>query len=596
MARTGIELLPHACRIVEVAPRARLFGGGAPEPPRVTAFREIPYSAGRSRGAHRRAAPGLEGDRAPRVGRRVGPPQYPSGVPAAASGACRPGGGGAQGSAHRSRRPARAAAGRRGRRRGAPRRAAPDRICRRRRRRAARAAPAARRCRRPRRIGHDARPRARPGRQPAEGAAPRRGGRRAVGERAVDRHHGGSWRRRAVRARVAVGRPDRLSGRGAGSCGPGGLRHANRGRVPALARLPAPEPERGGQPRVRMRRPRRPPVPDRAARERAGTRRGDARRRRGPRSVETARAVRQPPLPAWRVADRAGARGGRQAAARAAQPGPAVRRPAVCAGAAHRRRSGRGRPRHGGGLGRHGLSLVGRHGAAGTPEADHRRARAGAAATERRTAPRGCRRRQGGRAGRLHVAGPAPLQGHGSAQPGGAIRGRHLFVARGPLGGLLASGHRRPGRRDRRRRRARRVQPFPRSARGLAASRPSGIASLDSRAKLGPGRRGRRNRGRDPARRACAACPGRRDPARRAFRPGVHRGGARWPPLSHSPAAAVWQPRGWQQSGGRPAADRRGSRRPGRHGAPDIRRDGGVAPGRQPASLVEFTLRYEVPR
>jgi len=46
MARTGIELLPHACRIVEVAPRARLFGGGAPEPPRVTAIREIPYSAG----------------------------------------------------------------------------------------------------------------------------------------------------------------------------------------------------------------------------------------------------------------------------------------------------------------------------------------------------------------------------------------------------------------------------------------------------------------------------------------------------------------------------------------------------------------------
>jgi hypothetical protein len=46
MARTGIELLPHACRIVEVASRARLFGGGAPEPPRVTAFREISYSGG----------------------------------------------------------------------------------------------------------------------------------------------------------------------------------------------------------------------------------------------------------------------------------------------------------------------------------------------------------------------------------------------------------------------------------------------------------------------------------------------------------------------------------------------------------------------
>ena len=45
MARTGIELLPHACRIVEVASRSRLFGGPAPGPPRVRAFREVPYSA-----------------------------------------------------------------------------------------------------------------------------------------------------------------------------------------------------------------------------------------------------------------------------------------------------------------------------------------------------------------------------------------------------------------------------------------------------------------------------------------------------------------------------------------------------------------------
>ena len=44
-SRTGIELLPHACRIVEVASRARLFGGSSPEAPRVRAFREIPYSA-----------------------------------------------------------------------------------------------------------------------------------------------------------------------------------------------------------------------------------------------------------------------------------------------------------------------------------------------------------------------------------------------------------------------------------------------------------------------------------------------------------------------------------------------------------------------
>jgi Tfp pilus assembly PilM family ATPase len=43
--RTGIELLPHACRIVEVASRARLFGGSSLEPPQVRAFREIPYSA-----------------------------------------------------------------------------------------------------------------------------------------------------------------------------------------------------------------------------------------------------------------------------------------------------------------------------------------------------------------------------------------------------------------------------------------------------------------------------------------------------------------------------------------------------------------------
>jgi Tfp pilus assembly protein PilN len=43
--RTGIELLPHACRIVEVASPARLFGGGASDSPRVRAFREVPYSS-----------------------------------------------------------------------------------------------------------------------------------------------------------------------------------------------------------------------------------------------------------------------------------------------------------------------------------------------------------------------------------------------------------------------------------------------------------------------------------------------------------------------------------------------------------------------
>jgi len=42
--RTGIELLPHACRIVEVASPARPFGGGVPSSPRVRAFREIPCS------------------------------------------------------------------------------------------------------------------------------------------------------------------------------------------------------------------------------------------------------------------------------------------------------------------------------------------------------------------------------------------------------------------------------------------------------------------------------------------------------------------------------------------------------------------------
>jgi hypothetical protein len=44
-SRTGIELLPHACRIVEVASRTRLRGGGAHDAPRVRAFREIRYSA-----------------------------------------------------------------------------------------------------------------------------------------------------------------------------------------------------------------------------------------------------------------------------------------------------------------------------------------------------------------------------------------------------------------------------------------------------------------------------------------------------------------------------------------------------------------------
>jgi hypothetical protein len=43
--RTGIELLPHACRIVEVALPARLSGGGASGGPRVRAFREIPCSS-----------------------------------------------------------------------------------------------------------------------------------------------------------------------------------------------------------------------------------------------------------------------------------------------------------------------------------------------------------------------------------------------------------------------------------------------------------------------------------------------------------------------------------------------------------------------
>jgi hypothetical protein len=43
--RTGIELLPHACRIVEVASRARLFGGRSSGAPRVQVFREILYSA-----------------------------------------------------------------------------------------------------------------------------------------------------------------------------------------------------------------------------------------------------------------------------------------------------------------------------------------------------------------------------------------------------------------------------------------------------------------------------------------------------------------------------------------------------------------------
>ena len=43
--RLGIELLPHVCRIVEVAAGAPPFGGSAPRRPRVRAFREIPYNA-----------------------------------------------------------------------------------------------------------------------------------------------------------------------------------------------------------------------------------------------------------------------------------------------------------------------------------------------------------------------------------------------------------------------------------------------------------------------------------------------------------------------------------------------------------------------
>jgi hypothetical protein len=43
--RTGIELLPHACRVVEVASPARFSGDAAPRRPRVRAFREIPLTA-----------------------------------------------------------------------------------------------------------------------------------------------------------------------------------------------------------------------------------------------------------------------------------------------------------------------------------------------------------------------------------------------------------------------------------------------------------------------------------------------------------------------------------------------------------------------
>ena len=43
--RTGIELLPYVCRIVGVSARARLFGRGSPAAPQVRVFHEIPYSA-----------------------------------------------------------------------------------------------------------------------------------------------------------------------------------------------------------------------------------------------------------------------------------------------------------------------------------------------------------------------------------------------------------------------------------------------------------------------------------------------------------------------------------------------------------------------
>ena len=43
--RTGIELLPYVCRIVEVKTGTSLFGRGPSPGPRVRAFHEIPYAA-----------------------------------------------------------------------------------------------------------------------------------------------------------------------------------------------------------------------------------------------------------------------------------------------------------------------------------------------------------------------------------------------------------------------------------------------------------------------------------------------------------------------------------------------------------------------
>ena len=549
MARTGIELLPHACRIVEVASRARLFGGGAPEPPRVTAFREIPYSGGDPdaltaelrqalKGIGRRASVAVWGLRSTHQAFLL-PPAAPADLEAVA------------------RREARTAPG------GLPAPPLADAVV----------------------------------------AGALRGGRRQTGYAAVAADELRARIQPLLDAGVRVESvttpalahallasqrraqlPDAVVAVLSVNAQSTAITVVHGGVVLFARELPwgdqTDAPAEGRDPAGRA---------AFATRIAAELRRSlvylrqsqntdvsrvfvcgdfaDLRSLTGPLVNELALDVetldvgddldlsRLPEpsdslrsrLGAWRTALALAVDD--DAAARVAQPGPTVRRPPVYARPAHCRRRGGRCPRHGGGLGRPRLSLVGRDGAAGTSEADHRRARTGTAATQRRSAPRGGRHRPGGRAGRLHVAGPASRQGHRSAQPGGASRGRDRLVARGPSGGLLAPRHRRPGRRDRRRRRARRVQPFPESARGLAAlGRPASPPSLRARSSDPAGVPGETVEAPRPPSLRRLSRPSRprapRPPARRT---------SRW----RATAASIASPCGGSRATSRPAGERR---------------------------------------
>ena len=194
-SRTGIELLPHVCRIVEVASRARLFGGASARAAARAGVSRDPVLGRRSRCAHRRAARRAERTRAPRVGGRVGSAKHAPGVPVAAGRTVptskpSPAGRRAPPRAACPRRPSPTRSSQARCVTGAARPAMPPS-------RPLNSCPAAAAPRRRRhgRVGHHARPRARVARPAAQGPPSGRRRRGALGQRAGDGHHGRARRR-----------------------------------------------------------------------------------------------------------------------------------------------------------------------------------------------------------------------------------------------------------------------------------------------------------------------------------------------------------------------------------------------------------------